>query len=133
MDQSAVYNTSSSLGKVHAAARLTVLRTLDPVRFTLPVLCQMTLTIHSPTPPLGSMLEWKGAGMQGCWSAKPFAVQLLEEHRNGKTVEQLVLETGIPAERIEMRLSAATAYLQRLSERGGTGALLSRERNTPGN
>ncbi len=68
--------------------------------------------------------------MQGDWSAKPFAVQLLEEHRNGKAVEQLARETGIPSERIEMRLNAATAYLQRLSENGGTGALLSQKRNT---
>jgi hypothetical protein len=71
------------------------------------------------------MLEGKGAGMQGDWSAKPLAVHLLEEHRNGKTVEQLASETGIPSERIEMRLNAAKPYLQRLSGIGGTGALLS--------
>ncbi len=64
--------------------------------------------------------------MQGSWW--PFAVYLLEEHRNGKTVEQLVRETGIPSGRIEMRLNAAAAYLQRLSESGGTGTLLSMSR-----
>ncbi len=48
---------------------------------------------------------------------KPFALQLLEEHRNGKTVEQLSRETGIPADRIEMRLKAAVAYLERLPKR----------------
>jgi hypothetical protein len=74
------------------------------------------------------MLKGKGVGMQGSWW--PFAVYLLEEHRNGKTVEQLVHETGIPSERIEMRLNAAAAYLQRLSENGRTGTLLSMRRKT---
>ena len=68
--------------------------------------------------------------MQRDGSVKPFALQLLEEYRNGKTVEQLVRETHIPSERIEMRLRAATAYLQRLSEGGGTGTLLSMRRQT---
>ena len=44
---------------------------------------------------------------------KAFAVQLLEEHLAGKTVEQLSQETGIPAERIQMRLEAAVEYLRR--------------------
>ena len=30
-------------------------------------------------------------GMQREWSVKPFALQLLEEYRNGKTVEQFVV------------------------------------------
>ena len=61
--------------------------------------------------------------MQGDWSARPFAIQLLEQHQNGKTVEQLSRETGIPVDRVEMRLNAATACVQRLSESGGTGDL----------
>jgi hypothetical protein len=52
--------------------------------------------------------------MQGNWSAKPFAIQLLEQHQKGKTVEQLSRDTGIPADRIEMRLNVATAYVQRV-------------------
>jgi hypothetical protein len=48
--------------------------------------------------------------------AAPFAVELLEEHRNGKSVEELSRETGIPAERIEMRLRAAATFLKRTSE-----------------
>ena len=71
--------------------------------------------------------------MREDWSVKPFALQLLEQHRNGKTVEQLSREMGIPSERIEMRLNAATAHLQRLSGRGGIGARTSRNRNTPEN
>jgi hypothetical protein len=69
--------------------------------------------------------------MQGNWSVKPFALHLLEEHWNGKTVEQLARETGITAERIEIRLEVATAYLQWLSEIGGTGELLSEEAQSP--
>ena len=76
------------------------------------------------------MLEAKGLGMESDRSARPFALQLLEEYRNGKTIEQLVRETGIPSERIEIRLRAATAYLQRLSEAGGTCTLLRRRRET---
>ena len=48
--------------------------------------------------------------------ATPFAVELLEEHRNGKSVEELSRETGIPADRIEMRLKAAATFLKRNSE-----------------
>ena len=70
------------------------------------------------------MLKLKGVGMRGDWPAIPFALQLLEEHLDGKTVEQLSREMGIPPERIEMRLRAATFYLQRLSESGRTGTLL---------
>ena len=60
-------------------------------------------------------------------SAKPFAIQLLEQYRKGKTVEQLSRDTGIPSERIEMRLNVATAYVRRLSESGNTGVLLSQK------
>ncbi len=66
--------------------------------------------------------------MRGDWPAIPLALQLLEQHWTGKTVEQLSLETGIPPERIEMRLHAAEVYLQRLSESGGTGTTLSENR-----
>jgi hypothetical protein len=68
--------------------------------------------------------------MRGDWSPRPFALQLLEQHWNGKTVEQLSCETGIPSERIEMRLRAAMAYLQRLPEDGGTCTLLRMRRQT---
>ncbi len=54
--------------------------------------------------------------------ARPFALELLEEHRNGKSVEELSRETGIPAERIEMRLRAAAAFLKRTSEGGRISA-----------
>ena len=47
--------------------------------------------------------------------AEPFAVYLLKEHQKGKAVETLSRETGIPAERIEMRLRAASVYLNRAS------------------
>lgn len=66
--------------------------------------------------------------MRGNWPAIPFALQLLEQHWNGKTVEQLSRETGIPSDRVEMRLNAAEVYLQRLSESGGTGPTLSEKR-----
>ncbi len=46
---------------------------------------------------------------------EPFAVYLLKEHQKGKTVEVLSRETGIPVERIEMRLRAANLYLNRAS------------------
>ena len=59
--------------------------------------------------------------MRGDWSTEPFALQLLEQHRSGRTAEHLSREMGIPPERVEMRLRAATAYLQRLSASGGTG------------
>ena len=48
-------------------------------------------------------------------SAEPFAMHLLEEYQQGKSVEALSRETGIPVERIKMRLRAATAYLKRVS------------------
>ena len=66
--------------------------------------------------------------MRGDWPATPPALQLLEQYWNGKTIEQLSRETGIPADRVGMRLSAAEAYLQRLSESGGAGTTLSEER-----
>jgi hypothetical protein len=62
--------------------------------------------------------------MRGDWSVQPFAIQLLEQHQKGKTVEELSRDTGIPAERIEIRLNAATAYMRRLTVSGGTGAVL---------
>jgi hypothetical protein len=74
------------------------------------------------------MLKGKGVNMRGDWQAIPFALQLLEQHWNGKTVEQLSRETGIPSDRIKMRLNAADLYLQWLSESGGTGTTLSEER-----
>ena len=63
------------------------------------------------TPHLG----WEGMDMREDRRLKPFALQLLEEHRNGKSVEELSRETGIPAERIGMRLSAAADFLERTS------------------
>jgi len=63
--------------------------------------------------------------MSGDGQAIPFALQLLEKHWNGKTVEQLTRETGIPSDRMNMRLNAADLYLQRLSDSGGTGTKLS--------
>ena len=44
---------------------------------------------------------------------KPFALELLRQHLNGKTVEQLSRETGIPPKRIEMRLEAALLFVTR--------------------
>ena len=52
--------------------------------------------------------------MREDWRTKPFAIQLLEQHSSGKTAEQLARETGIPVERIEMRLRAAMAHLLRV-------------------
>ena len=61
-------------------------------------------------------------GMRQDRHATPFALELLKEHRNGKSVEELSRETGIPAERIEMRLAAATAFLKRTTEGGRISA-----------
>jgi len=47
----------------------------------------------------------------------PLAVELLEAYRNGKSVEELSNETGIPADRIEVRLRAAAVFLRRAKER----------------
>ena len=74
------------------------------------------------------MLKGKGVGMRGDGSSIPVALQLLEEHWNGKTVEQLSRETGIPSDRVEMRLNAAEVYLQQLSESEGTGTTVSEKR-----
>lgn len=52
--------------------------------------------------------------MREDWQPKPFAIQLLEQHQNGKSVEELSRDTGIPVERIEMRLKAAKAHLLRV-------------------
>ena len=43
---------------------------------------------------------------------EPFALSLLKACQGGKTVEGLSRETGISAERIEMRLKAAAAYVR---------------------
>jgi len=48
---------------------------------------------------------------------RPFAVQLLDEYLNGKSLEQLSRETGIPAARILMRLKAAFLYLGRSAKK----------------
>jgi hypothetical protein len=55
--------------------------------------------------------------MRGNRQVKPFAVELLKEYRNGKSVEELSHETGIPAERIDIRLRAAAEFLTRTSGR----------------
>ena len=52
--------------------------------------------------------------MTGDWRPKPFAIQLLEQHQKGKTVEQLSRETGLPVDRIEMNLNLATEYVLRV-------------------
>ena len=43
-------------------------------------------------------------------------MELLEAYRNGKSVEELSSEMGIPADRIEVRLRAAEAFLERSKE-----------------
>ncbi len=43
---------------------------------------------------------------------RPFAVQLYQQFRGGKTALELARETGIPLERIEQRIRAAEVYLQ---------------------
>jgi len=54
------------------------------------------------------------------WRPKPFAIQLLEEQQGGKSVEQISRDTGIPVERVEMRLKAARAYLLRVLGMSGS-------------
>ena len=44
---------------------------------------------------------------------KPFAIELYEEYQSGKTAQQLAQETGIPLERIKLRLRAAAAHQKR--------------------
>jgi len=46
---------------------------------------------------------------------KPFAIELYEEYQSGKTAQQLAQETGIPLERIKLRLRAAAAHQKRSS------------------
>jgi hypothetical protein len=58
------------------------------------------------------MLKRKGLHMSADPPVEPFALSLLKEYQSGKTVEALSREMGIPAERIEMRLKAAAAYLR---------------------
>ena len=43
---------------------------------------------------------------------RPFAIQLYQQFRGGKTALELATETGIPLERIEQRIRAAEIYLQ---------------------
>jgi hypothetical protein len=43
---------------------------------------------------------------------QPFAIDLYEESVGGKTPEQLSAETGIPLERVEIRVVAATKLMQ---------------------
>ena len=45
--------------------------------------------------------------------SEPFAVVIYRGYLDGKTVEQLSTDFGISIERIEQRLRAAAAYLQR--------------------
>lgn len=42
---------------------------------------------------------------------RPFALKLYELHLGGKTAQQLSEETGIPLDRIEVRLRVAELYL----------------------
>jgi len=59
------------------------------------------------------MLKRKGLRMSADQPIEPFALCLLKEYQSGKTVEALSRETGIPAERIEIRLEAAAAHLRK--------------------
>lgn len=42
---------------------------------------------------------------------EPLAVMLLRAVCQGRTIEELVAETGLPEERIRMRIEAARRYL----------------------
>jgi DNA-directed RNA polymerase specialized sigma24 family protein len=44
---------------------------------------------------------------------EPLAMEIYRRYLNGETVEELSLDLGIPTERIEQRLRAAAAYLER--------------------
>lgn len=70
--------------------------------------------------------------MRGDGPAMPFALQLLKQHWNGATVEQLSRETGIPPDRVEVRLKAAEGYLQRLSGSRDSGTASGEERRRHG-
>lgn len=48
---------------------------------------------------------------------EPFAIELHRRFLNGETVEQLSIKLGIPADRIEARIRAAAAYLERDGKR----------------
>lgn len=41
---------------------------------------------------------------------KPYAVYLLDRFRAGSTVKEVALRTGIPVERIQIRLAAAEEF-----------------------
>ncbi len=56
--------------------------------------------------------------MSGTANKQPFALELLAEYRGGRSIEELSLATGIPQERIRMRLAAAALLRQRNSEPG---------------
>ena len=43
---------------------------------------------------------------------KPYAVYLLERFQTGESVEELSVREGIPAERIRMRLAAASDFMR---------------------
>ena len=47
---------------------------------------------------------------------EPLAIEIYRRYLNGETVEQLSADLGIPEERIEYRLRAAQAYVQRHAE-----------------
>ena len=44
---------------------------------------------------------------------RPFALEIYRRFRNGETIQQLSIELGIPADRVEQRIRAAAAYLKR--------------------
>ena len=43
----------------------------------------------------------------------PFALEVYRRYVNGETIEELSTKLGIPLERIEFRIRAAEAYLER--------------------
>jgi hypothetical protein len=51
---------------------------------------------------------------------KPFALELYGRHMAGDTVQKLSLELGIPIERIEWRIKAAAAYIERQERRSAS-------------
>jgi DNA-directed RNA polymerase specialized sigma24 family protein len=48
---------------------------------------------------------------------EPFAVELYRRFLNGETVQQLAASLGIPADRVEIRIRAASRYLIRVHRR----------------
>ncbi|MCL5666601.1 MAG: hypothetical protein M1383_02425 [Patescibacteria group bacterium] len=43
-----------------------------------------------------------------------YALKLLKKARKGKSAQEIAAEEGVPLERIQMRLDAATAYEERI-------------------